>query len=424
METAEPLRIEKDMLPGIRAVVLRRKIWASVGSLAAWGILNLLLWLPAWEEDQKLLDSIPDVPMLLYVLLYGVAVIGATMLVMAIVGALRPRSSVIALDASAVALVGAWNAAWPFVAMVVGRKLGFKVEFDSTWLVLGICQLAWSFRQWRTYREVSGWAPQVAGVGPEEYGRIKKHLSAFVKQDEDYFAGRIAGFVSDRGFLTPGVRKGFRGQVLDDVMILVSKRLDECLRVRWEDAASATYSGAHPRTRVMTEGGLKLLTLGALSVLAVKQWAGLPPTEKDIQRIVKKKKASARLLAMLLGRDDPTFHLIVLGAVGRLRGDPEAPAVAQSRLDDPLGSVRAAAIDACRALRVAGLDGRAIPMLADGEAVARKAAGAYLAAFPVAAACGPLRSAMQHEQDPAVARQMAKAVKACEADGANPYAGL
>jgi len=96
--------------------------------------------------------------------------------------------------------------------------------------------------------------------------------------------------------------------------------------------------------------------------------------------------------------------------------------VAVERLSDADPGVRAAALDACKALRADGLHETIMPMLGDEEGKVRAAAAAYIAAFPSPSAAEGLRQALMSEQDGKALSQMKKALKACEKAGANPYA--
>ncbi|MCK4625847.1 MAG: HEAT repeat domain-containing protein [Phycisphaerae bacterium] len=421
MTSTEAIRISEEMLPAIRANVLARKVWMSVGFLLLWGVVSLLFWLsPAAEGGDFGLPEIPGDSVLLFVLLYGIGAIGAIMVLFAAFGVITRHPRTIILAGVSVVLVGAWNIIVPFLIQATLRTEGEKVAMDYASIVIGAVQIFWGVREIRKYSLISAWLPEIATVTPEQRSRMKQHLKKFVKLKEDYFESRIQAVITDRGFMSGGRRTGYRGQIFDGRVMMISKGLGECLCIDRDSTAAGRFND-RAVVKVETDHGFRQLALGPLSVLSMKQWAGVLVTEKDIQRLVKNKKATLRIIKPFLEDEDPLLRISVLKSLKSIGRDGDATSAVAERLSDLDADVRTAALSACRDLRADDLHDRVVPLLQDDDRRVRGSAAAYVVSFPRPDLAQALRTAVQTERDKAARNQMNKAIKACEKAGANPY---
>jgi len=276
MDPSETPRLTAEMLPGIRAVVLSRKILGSVCSLFLWGAVNLGLCVLNWEENAKLLEEATNPSVFAYILCYGVAGIGVTMLCFAAFGAITRHPRTILLGAVSVILVGIWNILLPWVIALALGGGGAAAAGAAPAAVIGLIQIAWGIREYRKHLAIAAWSAEAESVSPGQRKDVKKRLSAFVKTDEDFFAGRIRAIVRDGGFLSAGVKNGYRGQLLDEQAVIVCKDLGDCFCVSRHEAQIAHYND-RGMTKIQTDTGTRQLTLGAVSVLTLKSWAGIAP---------------------------------------------------------------------------------------------------------------------------------------------------
>lgn len=427
MASTEAIRLSEDMLPAIRANVLTRKVWMSVGFLLLWGIVNLLFWLaPTAEGDDFALPAISGDSFLWLVFLYGTGVIGATMILFAAFGAITRHPRTIILAGASVVLVGVWNIIVPLLILAAVHTEAQTVAPDYASIVIGAIQVIWGVREMHKYSLMSAWLPEIATVTPEQQSRIKQHLKKFVKLNEDYSESRIQAAVSDRSFLSRGRREFYRGQLFDSRAIMVSKGLGNCLCIDRDSVAAGRFNDK-AMMKVKTDQGFRQFTLGPLSVLSMKQWAGVAVTEKDIQRLVRSKKATLRIIRPFLEDGDPLLRISALKSLKSIRKDSGAVSAAVAeRLSDSDASVRTAALSVCRDIRADSLHSLVMPLLEDNDNRVRSSAAAYITSFPQPGSAQALRLAVQSEHDKSVLNEMNKAIRACdkagERAGANPYA--
>ena len=423
MSSTETTQLTVDMVPAVRAAVVARRVWVSILSLLAWGLVNGLVWHFAHEETRGLLAEGTTSPVVRLLLGYGVLGIAAAMVLFALYGAVTRHVRAVVLGAVAVILVGLWNIFIPLLILGALTEPGVPSVPDVGSMALGAIQLIWGVQEYRKYLFLCSWSAEAKSARPEEKWRVKHVLKAFLKGDEDFFAGRIRAVGKERQFLSAAVKRGYRGQLFEESGVLVSRHLKDMICFTKGQAAGAIYTDRASVT-LQTDVGKRRLALGPVSVLAMKSWAGVAPNEKDITRVVSKNKASVKLLGPFLAHERPDVRAASLRALKRLRSDPEAVAVASEKLADSVAAVRAAALEACRALRVADLTDRVTPMLRDEDPAARRAAAEYIAAYPKPSAAKELDEALALEEDKVARSQMTKALKSCERAGANPYQQL
>ena len=421
VKSSQKVFISQDMLPAISAVVIRRKVWWAIGWLLLWGLFNLVLGLLNVEANLEYLRGFPSPPVLLYILFLGAPAVGAGMILFGLYGAMTLRPRTIRLEGLAIIGAGTWNIASLLLTMAVLRRYGVEMENIGGSLFFGVIQLVYGVRELRKYAAISGRIAEAETIEPPERDRIRTHLRAFAKTDEDFFDNRIKLFAADRTFLSRGGRKGFRGQLLDDMAIMVSKGLDDCLCIPRETFQAARYSN-RPKVKVKTDQGERHLTLGPVSVLVLKQWAAVPVTPKDIQRAVKAGKASARLMRVFLSDESEALRVAALEGLMGAKKDPDAGVAAAELFGDPDADVRVAALAVCKYLRADALHEPVTAMLRDEDARVRRAAAEYMTAVPAPDAVEVLKAAMLDEHDKRTFAQLNKAVKACEKAGTNRYA--
>lgn len=421
VKSSRTVRISLDMLPAIWAVVIRRKVWWAVGWLLFWGLFNLGMGLVNVEANLEYLRQFPTPPVLLYILFLGASAVGAGMILFGLYGTMTLRPQTIRLEGLAIIGAGTWNIASLLLTMAVLRRYGVEMENIGGSLFFGVIQLVYGARELRKYAAISGRIAEADTIQPPERDRIRTHLRAFVKTDEDFFDSRIKLFVTDRTFLSRGGRKGFRGQLLDDMAILVSKGLDDCLCIPREAFQAARYND-RARAKVKTDQGERHLTLGPVSVLTLKRWAAVPVSPKDIQRAAKAGKPSTRLMRVFLSDESAALRVAALEGLMGAKQDPDARVAAAEHFGDPDADVRVAALTVCKYLRADALHKPATAMLRDEDARVRRAAAEYITAFPAPDAAEALRGAMLDEHDKRTFAQLDKAVKACEMASTNRYA--
>ena len=403
-------------LPAVRAVVLGRKVWLSVGFLAFWGLVNVLIWL---ADRQTLEEGGIDpwaLPPFEFVLIHGVGIIGGVMLLFGLYGALSQTPKTMLLSAVSILFVSGWNFAVPLV-LLASRRAEPDVLYA---FVLAAVQLGVGLQEMRRYRRTTHWLEEVGAVTPEQHRAERRFLKRFVRLDESFEEGRVRVGVRDRTFLSGGRTWLYRGQIDGDVLILISRHLADCLCIFRDEMRQVSF-GRKGSVKMRTEQGPRQLTFGPASSIAVKLCADLPVTEGDIAWAAKARKATGTMLQTFLASEHPAHRLAALAAVKGLRDGTDVGALAARRLADEAPAVRALALSTCVDAKVDGHLPRAVELLADGEASVRAAAAAYITAFPGPEARQALDAALANETDRKAAAGMKKAAKALDRLGANPY---
>ena len=204
MEEKNSFQVSNIQLPAIKAIAKDGAVKGAIGSLLAWGGINLGAWFLLGTENRNFLSSLPNPSDEINILIYGVAVIGAAMLLFAALGALTRASFTIVLDGLSLIGVGGWNIAYDFFANEVLRPYGYKIETPGTmWIILGVCQLVWGFRQFGHFKKIASWSD--SKCDPIEFGQTKQSLSSLSKEAEDLEQGRIKASTTIKGPLGLGV---------------------------------------------------------------------------------------------------------------------------------------------------------------------------------------------------------------------------
>ena len=409
------------MLPAIRANIISDKIWYAIGWLALWGTINILgvalLLLPDDERATPPTEQLPNIQFLDQSLVAASAALGLIMLLFAIYGLITKSPGVIRLTGVSLLIVGILN-------IMVAVMVYILTETFTMWFFIAIAQISWGWAEIRSCSAIARWWPETKGVRLEERVRTKQYLRAFLKQGEDYSELRIKGSVKKKELLpVANANPSYVGQLVDDVMILISKRQRKCFCSTKAIAGSAKYNKKGV-VKLLTDQGKRKVTLEPLSVITVKRWAGVQITPQDLRCLVKEddKAVSAELLKDLIQCGNPELSVEAMDSLPIIKKDPQASFIAAEHLGNPSVAIREAALFACADLRLGNLHNRVIPMLRDPDSSIRQAVGTYIAAYPLGNAVEPLRTAIQTETDKAARKKMTKAVKACEKMVANPYA--
>lgn len=409
MTTTAPLHLSEEMLPAIKAVVIRRRTWLAIGWLALWGLANVGIFLMLRQEFGTLARTGPG-----WWMVVGIGVISGLMLLSAGFGLLTRHPRTIQAGAAMVGVVGMWNVATSLHSIQATGE-------EPRWIVIGVFQVLFAVREIAIARRILSWLPETEGVGEDLRRQTHRQVQQFCKLPEDYDQGRLALTLRDKAFLSQGVAKGCRGQVLDGMVLLVTRRLDDCICLTPEQVRAGTFTAAG--LRVTTHRGPCVLRFGPASQVRLKQWAQLGVSEKELQAAMKRKEASMRLLETFLASPAPQHRLEVVRALPsfRTRGEP-ITAMVIAAVDDADPAVQAAALDACTAMRLDRAQEQAIVLLHSDDARVRAAAARYLAALPTSTAAGDIQTALQHETDRTARRDLQRALSAAEQAGANPYA--
>jgi len=411
------VRLTEDMLPAIRACVVRRQVLLSAATLLILGGLPLAAF-SARRTDRHNAEP-PSEGADLYI--YAEVAVGAAMVSVALVGIVRRHPRSILHHGVLLLAVGAVFLIVGLIDLVTSLMGEGRISGPAV-IIYGGASMWSGIRLIRRYGQLASWLSEAGNVSAEERKRMQELFGAFVRSGEDYFSGRVRADVVEKPiFIHRSGRRPYWGQLLENNAILIAKTMSNCLFIRRQDAREG-YFASRGRVRVKTDQGEKRMTVRTLSVLTLKRWADIPIVKEDIRLAVKRKKATPALLRHFLSDPAAELRLAALEGLKSLGNKEDTSAAAMECLDDFDAGIRAAAMAVCTRHRLAGLEGRAAQLLTDPDSPVRAAAADYLAAFPAVVNAAALQKAIQAERDSKALARMTRAMKAVEKAGANPYA--
>lgn len=400
-------------LAAIRSISKNGAVRGAVGSLVAWGAINLLACYFLGRDNVDLLNTLSNPSVEVKIVVYGGAIIGATMLSFAIIGAITGAALTILLDGLSLIGVGGWNLIHDVFANAALKPYGYHIQGNSSpiWYILGISQLVWGFRQIGHFEMVSSWANRECGAA--ELAEARKALVIHGKEAESYEKGILKAATVINGPLGLSMMSKtiqYFGWLKDDGLVLVSTGLNEFLTVTKENASKAT-TGAKGAMTVATDRGAVNLTFGALSLLRIKQWSGVEATPQDLRFLSEQKKATLPVLRRFLHDRNPEIRSTAVAVLAE-SADAGSKELIPEYLSDPEPGVRVAALDACRKAKIGSVQDTAIRLVSDPDDRIRAAAAGYLADFPSGNAVPVLERTIATEQNKAAKKALQQALKA------------
>ena len=356
--------VTKEGLPRIQAVARDGSVQGAVGSLAAWGAINIGAWFLLGTEHREFLSRLTSNPTGgIYLLLYGGLILGALMFAFGALGFTTRTSAAIFLDGLSLLAVGVWNVIHDFVAIGALRPYGYTIEKPSTfWIMLGVCQVVWGFRQFSSFGRIGSWSP--ANLARSEMQQMKTLLQQFVGMAEQTEDGIVKASITTKGPLGLDFMSRtsqFTGRLLDDSGLMVSAKLDDCFTIDRKVMSNASFLETGT-LKVEVESGTKAMDVNAPSVIALKKWGGIPVSLADIKRLETTKTASASVLKPFLGAGESEIRSAAVSALATSTA-PDAKELVIPFLDESIGSVKAAAIDACRQMKIDSVHDRVLSFL-------------------------------------------------------------
>jgi|GEM_PF-3072192 len=310
--------ISVDMLPAIRAVVVRRKVWAAVGILLLWGVINIGLGVQQYSDVDRLPTEAGTAAAMARLVACAGIVAGGVLAAFAVFGAVTRHPRTIMLTGVSLIVAGVWNAAFP---LIVQAALRVRVQGEAGWAVFGLLQVLTGLREARKYRRIASWLPEMRAVGREGRAAAAAALRRFVRLDEDYFTCLLRVGAADRSFLSASPHPVLcRGQLFDEQAVLVSRNRAECLTISRDAAAAGVYK-KDGKARIRTDAGRRQLSFGPLSALSFKAWAGVAVTPADLHRAVRTGNGTLGLLGAFLAAGDPALRIEALGNLPRVSRD-------------------------------------------------------------------------------------------------------
>jgi len=297
------VQFNRDALPVVRDVAREGAVVGSAKSLLIWGLINLGAWVVMGGADPELMAAVAEVGLGMAVLIYGLLVIAVAMLVVAAVGfATRDERTVLG-DGIMLGIVGLWNLGSDFLALAILGKYGYELELNPRWMLLGVFQLGWAYRDLMRYKQISAW-PR-SELPSDSLREMREAIKELHRAPADVAMGRVKASRTVKGLRSQTVP--YSGQLAGDCAILVSNRSDDFLCLEKADLAMAVYK---PKgvTEVATESGQATVQWSAVSLLAVKAWCGVPVAAEDLDYLRTSGSATKALVEQYLTSPDPKLR--------------------------------------------------------------------------------------------------------------------
>lgn len=409
--------ISIEEMPRIHAVARDGLIQGAIGSLTAWGAINIGAWFLLGSENRGILQGLKNPSGSIYMLTYWTLVLGIVMLGFAAVGQSTRHRSVIVLSGISLITVGLSNVSYDFVAMNALKPYGYTVEKPATfWIVLGAVQVIWGVREINKYRHLSSWSN--FKLAKSELKGFKNDLKEFAEKPEEPEAGILKSSITTPGplglsFLSKTAR--YTGRITDDVTLMISDKLDDCFVMDRRQMGALDFED-DGKVQAYDGNGWKEMVLSAPSSIQLKVWSGVPVSVADINRLRKTKTGSMSLLRSFLAASDNELRAASVSALESIH-EFEIQDEIIGFFDDPAPEVKAAAIDACRSMKIEAAQSNILAMISYPAPVVRIAALRYFAVCPTQDAGGVIDELAARESDDTVKKQIKKTKKALRREG-------
>ena len=212
----------------MKAILHETAITHATTSLFVWGVINLGVWLLQRSEFETLLLSLRNPSGEIYILAYGGAFIGGLMLLFSLVGALTKHPIAVFLNGASLVVVGVWNMVYIFLAMDALIPYGYTIThtfLDNMWMMLGLCQLIWGYREIRHFTSLS----PTRGTSELERKQARQTLERFVKTPPTPEDGHLEFSVMKKTvpLFLPEFGQPYSVQLLPDRAVCIAKNLGD-----------------------------------------------------------------------------------------------------------------------------------------------------------------------------------------------------
>jgi hypothetical protein len=240
--------------PKLWAVVRRKLTLLSSFSLLIWGSVNCVTWYYLGEDTRKLLLEIHNPSDGVFYLLYGTLAFASFQLAGAVFGFVTRLSGAMLWDAAALLMVGGSNLLDLFITPDILRPYGLEVKGtpNQFFLMMGVCQIVWAFRQCGVFMRIS--EVPVVRIDDATRKQFAEAINAFLStKPENAGDDVLFATVPERGlvFWTEATHVPYRGVLLGDRALFISSKSNNCISIPRAaiaefpvTAGSITYKGA------------------------------------------------------------------------------------------------------------------------------------------------------------------------------------
>lgn len=410
MEKELSYLLSREGISRIQSVSRDESVQRAVNSLALWGVINIGVWFFLGKENREFLNSF-TLTGEIYFLLYGGLIIGLTMFAFSFIGFVTRSSATIIFDGVSLIAVGIFNILYDFIAISALKEYGYIIDKPNTiWIILGLSQIVWGYRQLSFFGRLSGWKP--AKLRKSEIHEIKKTLgSNFINQLENNRTGILKATISFKGpfgmdFMSE--TNNYTGKIIENCIIMVSSKFNDCFIIEQESFRHAEFDESGG---IIVLGAPKIMLVDPVSVLMIKDWCNKKIIVNDIYRLVNLKAATLEILKPLLGTDDIKLRSAIINALSTINKD-ETKAIVVSLFDDTSNNeIIDVIIDACTKLKINNIQDMIFAFLKSPISSVRLSSVKYLTAFPTTDLVRTFEIIIQIENDTKVKNELKKSIK-------------
>ena len=263
--------IAKENCSRIQTICLDSSVKASIVSLTAWGTINIAIWFFLGAENREFFSARRPSAGTTY-LMYGGLGLSLMFLAFALLGLAVRTLTIIFFDGLALVAVGIFNITHDFVVMgVLGPY--YQVNPNTIWIMLGLCQIGWGFRQFSSYQRIKSWSP--AHLTTAELLDLKKLLTNFTSMTTQMHDDIVKVTIKiNEPFGLPLITRTiqYTGRLLNDCALMVSRKLDNYFIIDRKSINDTSFSDKNI-LKVNLEESMKKLFPDEISFIRFKQWA-------------------------------------------------------------------------------------------------------------------------------------------------------
>lgn len=399
----------------LRAIAHDGAVKSATNSLFAWGAINLGAWIIFGNESRESLAVLSNPGPAIYFLMYSGAIIGGVMLLFGLLGTTLRSSSTILLNGFSLLGVGIWNIGGDIFTIMTLKPYGYTIEKPNTmWIILGVCQAVWGFRELLRFGSVAAWKD--AHVSQIDKDAARKTLTSLIKESENLSNGivkasmNIPGPLQWTGLDILSRVEQYSAQISNDMVIFVTTRMDDYFSISKSSAQVATWGAIGTLTVQCVDNKTRTISLGPLSVFALKKWADVLGNANDILFLASMNKATIEILMPFINAEDLELKAVAVESLGTI-DNIDSRNLLLEHLDNKYPKVRIAAVKGVKTLKIKEAQARVLDFLNDTDKDVRSSAAQCLIDIATSDIASQIESALSKETEKTICKDLERALK-------------
>lgn len=388
---------------------------SSAISLAIWGFINIGSWFLFGRGNVHIIAEASNPSTALYGVVYAGLLLGCFMLLLVLIGLFSRKGLGIFLDGVGMLTVGVWNIMNIFIVPGIIKPYGYEVT-DGTaganiWIMLGIAQVFWAFRAWKTYFSCREWP---SGISSEEAKAVLTQSNLVLNWPEGRRDRVFKGTIHRKGVFGMGEKNvPLVGMIQEDIVYLISEDLRVIMCSKLPDFINHSELNASNLNLVYDFEGIYVkATLSPVSAVIYLEVTGQPMRPEIIAKIADAKQSPFVILTPYLSDPNPQVRYQAVKALGNSTESSVADLLMKVLQEDS-GIPRSAVIEV-----YTQKDYNISPELLESlwmenDAAIIPALMAYVRKYPSKGYLPVIERYISSVNDPVLVRDLGKLAKAC-----------